>query len=185
MCRTVLITRLLLKTLTTIRVFFVVNLKRINVWFFSINNNFFKIILSLVYWRFTEKKTFVGNHKLEIKKRPLYGIYRLSSNIFDDRCFFLSVVCDVLANGVTGVFGPAAGDTAPIVQSICDYKEIPHIQTRWDINQKHGLCQINLYPHPSTLAKVVTETKHCYSVSARNSVIILLLRDADDRMETQ
>lgn len=83
--------------------------------------------------------------------------------------FFLFLVCDILSNGVTGVFGPAAGDTAPIVQSICDYKEIPHIQTRWDINQKHGLCQINLYPHPSTLAKVVTELKHpgSYPVSVR------------------
>lgn len=61
----------------------------------------------------------------------------------------------MLANGVTGMFGPVAGDTAPIVQSICDYKEIPHIQTRWDINQKRGSCQINLYPHPRTLAKVI------------------------------
>lgn len=115
---------------------------------------------------FYKKKKKKVSEIIEIKKYSLYGIDWLSSKIIDDCRFFLSVVCDVLANGVTGVFGPAAGDTAPIVQSICDYKEIPHIQTRWDINQKHGLCQINLYPHPSTLAKVVTETKHGYPVSA-------------------
>lgn len=67
----------------------------------------------------------------------------------------MCLVCEMLMNGVSGVFGPSAGDTAPIVQSICDYKEIPHIQTRWDINQKRGSCQINLYPHPSTLAEVI------------------------------
>lgn len=61
----------------------------------------------------------------------------------------------MLTNGVAGMFGPSVGDTSPIVQSICDYKEIPHIQTRWDINQKRGSCQINLYPHPRTLAKVI------------------------------
>ncbi|XP_050428924.1 glutamate receptor ionotropic, kainate 2-like [Adelges cooleyi] len=67
------------------------------------------------------------------------------------------VVCEMLGSGVAGVFGPSAGDTAPIVQSICDYKEVPHIQTRWDINQKRGSCQINLYPHPYTLAKALVD----------------------------
>ncbi|VVC31772.1 Ionotropic glutamate receptor, L-glutamate and glycine-binding domain,Receptor, ligand binding [Cinara cedri] len=66
-------------------------------------------------------------------------------------------VCDMLINGVSGMFGPSIGNTAPIVQSICDYKEIPHIQTRWDINQKRGSCQINLYPHPSTLSKALVD----------------------------
>jgi len=65
------------------------------------------------------------------------------------------VACEILAGGVSAVFGPTAGDTAPIVQSICDYKEIPHVQTRWDVGQRRGSCQINLYPHPSTLAKVI------------------------------
>ncbi|XP_050533361.1 glutamate receptor ionotropic, kainate 2-like [Daktulosphaira vitifoliae] len=68
-----------------------------------------------------------------------------------------NVACEMLSIGVVGVFGPSSGDTAPIVQSICDYKEIPHIQTRWDINQKRGSCQINLYPHPSTLVKALTD----------------------------
>ncbi|XP_060848999.1 glutamate receptor ionotropic, kainate 3-like isoform X1 [Rhopalosiphum padi] len=66
-------------------------------------------------------------------------------------------VCEMLVDGVSGMFGPSAGDTAPIVQSICDYKEIPHIQTRWDINQKRGSCQINLYPHPNTLAEALID----------------------------
>ncbi|XP_025421717.1 glutamate receptor ionotropic, kainate 3-like isoform X3 [Sipha flava] len=89
-------------------------------------------------------KIAAGGVKLDVVSKivPLY-------DSFETQHF----VCEMLTNGVSGVFGPSAGDTAPIVQSICDYKEIPHIQTRWDINQKRGSCQINLYPHPSTLAE--------------------------------
>lgn len=85
-------------------------------------------------------------------------IFEICFTVRDVYCFFVEV-CEILSNGVTGMFGPVAGDTAPIVQSICDYKEIPHIQTRWDINQKRGSCQINLYPHPTTLAKVISRLK--------------------------
>lgn len=83
-------------------------------------------------------------------------------------------MCEMLSNGVSGVFGPSVGDTAPIVQSICDYKEIPHIQTRWDINQKRGSCQINLYPHPSTLSKVCSTNRS--NIPINICTILQLLR---------
>lgn len=87
-------------------------------------------------------------------------------------------VCELLTNGVSGMFGPMAGDTAPIVQSICDFKEIPHIQTRWDINQKRGSCQINLYPHPNTLAKVITIHWNIimYHKLMCNNIMIMILQ---------
>lgn len=70
------------------------------------------------------------------------------------------------------MFGPPIGDTSPIVQSICDYKEIPHIQTRWDNNQKRGSCQINLYPHPNTLAQV-NKNIHKYNTVEKNLIEIV------------
>lgn len=85
-------------------------------------------------------------------------------------------VCEMLSNGVSAMFGPSFGDTAPIVQSICDYKEIPHIQTRWDINQKRGSCQINLYPHPSTLSKVSTNNIIIPIINMKNDVSYILYR---------
>jgi hypothetical protein len=66
-------------------------------------------------------------------------------------------VCHLLGQGVAGIFGPRAGPTSPIVQSICDTMDIPNVVTTWDTTQ---CCQdhlVNLYPHPSTLARVYME----------------------------
>ncbi|XP_066999471.2 glutamate receptor ionotropic, kainate 2 isoform X2 [Anabrus simplex] len=64
-------------------------------------------------------------------------------------------ICDkMLAEGVWAIFGPQSSHTAGHVQSICDVKEIPHIETRFDVKHKRQDILVNLYPHPTALAKV-------------------------------
>jgi ionotropic kainate glutamate receptor 2 len=63
-------------------------------------------------------------------------------------------VCHLLEQGVAGIFGPRAGTTSPVVQSICDTKDIPHVETTWITRQHRQDSLVNLYPHPSTLARV-------------------------------
>lgn len=57
--------------------------------------------------------------------------------------------------GVAGIFGPQSSLSTDYVQSICDAMEIPHIEMRFDSEQRRGACLINLYPHPSQLSKVL------------------------------
>uniref|UniRef100_A0A1B6GVG8 Ionotropic glutamate receptor C-terminal domain-containing protein n=1 Tax=Cuerna arida TaxID=1464854 RepID=A0A1B6GVG8_9HEMI len=66
-------------------------------------------------------------------------------------------VCDLMASSVAGVFGPQSEDTSDHVQSICDAMEIPHVQTRWNSRQRRGSCLVNLFPHPSTIAKIFVD----------------------------
>ena len=42
-------------------------------------------------------------------------------------------MCHSLSQGVAALFGPNSPYTAHHVQSICDSKEIPHIETRYDM----------------------------------------------------
>ncbi|XP_045593286.1 glutamate receptor ionotropic, kainate 2 isoform X4 [Procambarus clarkii] len=62
-------------------------------------------------------------------------------------------VCSLLKSGVAAIFGPQFGQTSAHVQSICDALEIPHIENRWDFRLTRDAYSVNLYPHPSTLAK--------------------------------
>ncbi|XP_046673759.1 glutamate receptor ionotropic, kainate 2-like [Homalodisca vitripennis] len=71
-------------------------------------------------------------------------------------------VCNMMRAGVAGIFGPHSVDTSDHVQSICDAKEIPHIEMRWDSRQRRGACLINLYPHPSTMSKVFVDLVKVY-----------------------
>lgn len=63
-------------------------------------------------------------------------------------------VCDLLPNGIAGVFGPRSESTANHIESICDAMEIPHIETRWDYKLNRDAFSINLYPHPFSLGQV-------------------------------
>jgi glutamate receptor, ionotropic, invertebrate len=68
--------------------------------------------------------------------------------------FFYWSVCELMSTGVAGIFGPQSEDTAEHVQSVCDTMEVPHIEMRWDLSQRRGACAVNLFPHPSVLARV-------------------------------
>ncbi len=64
------------------------------------------------------------------------------------------IVCGLLRNGVVAIFGPQDSIASMQVQSICETFEIPHVETRLDFESKRTDLSINLYPHPSILAKV-------------------------------
>ncbi|CAB3386125.1 Hypothetical predicted protein [Cloeon dipterum] len=62
-------------------------------------------------------------------------------------------VCNLAGRGVAAIFGPQSRTTAGMVQSICDNKEIPHIQTHWDPKEvPPNSVQINMYPEPHIFA---------------------------------
>ena len=62
-------------------------------------------------------------------------------------------MCGLLKSGVAGIFGPLSGIISEHVQSICDALEIPHVETRSDLETSRDELSINLYPRPSILAK--------------------------------
>lgn len=66
----------------------------------------------------------------------------------------LRAACELVNNGVAGIFGPQDKSTANHVQSMCDTLDIPHIAARWDSEPKRGNV-INLYPHPDALSMVL------------------------------
>jgi hypothetical protein len=75
--------------------------------------------------------------------------------------WFLAV-CFLLEQGVAGIFGPQAGSTSPLVQSMCDTMDIPHVETSWDTKQRRQDFLVNLHPHPSTLAGVSLKLDICH-----------------------
>jgi glutamate receptor, ionotropic, invertebrate len=65
-------------------------------------------------------------------------------------------ICKMMKNGISGiVHGPLAANSAVHVQSICDTKEMPLIETRFDYYTQQPI--INLHPHPETLGKMFFE----------------------------
>lgn len=78
-----------------------------------------------------------------VTKRIQYGnIFQASQNL-----------CKMMKNGVSGiVHGPLSPESAVHVQNICDTKEMPLLETRYDPNTQQPI--INLYPHPDMLAKM-------------------------------
>ena len=91
----------------------------------------------------------------------LKGQKYLSRNIKTLK-YFVSV-CHSLSQGVAALFGPTSPFTAHHVQSICDSKEIPHIETRWDyrVGPIREQYSINLFPYPPTISKVSCPCLSC------------------------
>ncbi|XP_068247412.1 glutamate receptor ionotropic, kainate 2-like isoform X2 [Palaemon carinicauda] len=95
-------------------------------------------------------------------------------------------VCSLLKTGVAAIFGPQSDQTSAHVQSICDALEIPHIENRWDFRLTRDAYSVNLYPHPSTLAKAYMDVlkalgwrKFCIIYQNNNGLIRVqeLLKD--------
>ncbi|XP_023035438.1 glutamate receptor ionotropic, kainate 2 isoform X3 [Drosophila willistoni] len=59
-------------------------------------------------------------------------------------------LCKMLKQNLVAVFGPTTNLAARHAMSICDAKELPFLDTRWDFDAQ--LPTINLHPHPSQLA---------------------------------
>ncbi|XP_047738082.1 glutamate receptor ionotropic, kainate 2 [Hyalella azteca] len=61
--------------------------------------------------------------------------------------------CQILRSGVAAILGPQSSHSCAHVQSMCAAKQVPHIQTRAYYPLDWSPYSINLFPHPSTLAK--------------------------------
>ncbi|XP_017466908.1 PREDICTED: glutamate receptor ionotropic, kainate 2 isoform X2 [Rhagoletis zephyria] len=59
-------------------------------------------------------------------------------------------LCKMLRQNLVAVFGPTSDMAAKHAMSICDAKELPFIDTRWDFGVQ--MPTVNLYPHASQLA---------------------------------
>lgn len=66
-------------------------------------------------------------------------------------------ICRLLSSRIVGIFGPSYQDSSNYVQSVCDNKEMPHIETHWDKYLTRSNCLVNLYPHPESLKNVYVE----------------------------
>ncbi|XP_053945127.1 glutamate receptor ionotropic, kainate 2 isoform X1 [Anastrepha ludens] len=64
-------------------------------------------------------------------------------------------LCKILRQNLVAVFGPTTDMAAKHAMSICDAKELPFIDTRWDFGVQ--MPTVNLYPHASQLAVVLKD----------------------------
>lgn len=71
-------------------------------------------------------------------------------------------VCDLMSNGVSGIFGPSSAVTSSHVQAVCDTMEIPHIQTLFNPYLTRATCSISLYPHHSTFSNILLRLVDAY-----------------------
>jgi len=68
----------------------------------------------------------------------------------DDSFHTSKKVCEFLGDGIISLVSPSSPKSAPQVRSICEAKEVPHIEVGMVFK---GSSSINLFPHPSSLAK--------------------------------
>ncbi|KAH8418012.1 hypothetical protein KR222_010349, partial [Zaprionus bogoriensis] len=64
-------------------------------------------------------------------------------------------LCKMLRQNLVAVFGPSTNLPARHALSICDAKELPFLDTRWDFATQ--LPTINLHPHPAQLGEALRD----------------------------
>lgn len=83
---------------------------------------------------------------VSVSKRVEYGNVHEASK----------ALCELMKDGISGVVhGPTSPDSATHVQNICDTKEMPLLETRYDPLTKQPI--INLHPHPEVLSKMLID----------------------------
>ncbi|KAL3280163.1 hypothetical protein HHI36_017663 [Cryptolaemus montrouzieri] len=68
-----------------------------------------------------------------------------------------SKTCQLLEVGAITIFGPDDPQNFEAIQSVCDAKEIPVVQTRWNYRPQRDSSIINFYPHPAQLSKAYVD----------------------------
>lgn len=68
-----------------------------------------------------------------------------------------TTACELMTESMVGIFGPSTEENANGVQSICDTKEIPYIETRWDDQQRRGSALVNIHPYPPIMSKAYVD----------------------------
>ncbi|XP_023228292.1 glutamate receptor ionotropic, kainate 1-like [Centruroides sculpturatus] len=65
----------------------------------------------------------------------------------------MKATCNLLDKGVAAIFGPESPSTSNLVESVARKYDIPYIQIAWNYIRQTNSYGVNLYPHPSSLAK--------------------------------
>ena len=100
---------------------------------------------------------------------------------------FIILVCDLVAQGITAIFGPSSILTSGITTSICESLEIPHIITHWNPEilgprrQKENMT-INIYPDTEVLSHAFAELIvdydwKSYTIIYENNENLMKLKD--------
>lgn len=63
--------------------------------------------------------------------------------------FPLGAACRQVQFGVQAIFGPSDPLLGPHVQSICDALDIPHLETRLDLESRSAARELSINLHPS------------------------------------
>lgn len=70
---------------------------------------------------------------------------------FQNKILYLA--CSQVRNGVYAIFGPSDPLLGSHIHSICDALDIPHLETRVDLDNDFREFSINLYPAQNYLNK--------------------------------
>ncbi|KAL3280164.1 hypothetical protein HHI36_017664 [Cryptolaemus montrouzieri] len=92
----------------------------------------------------------INNETAENEPKLVYKIMNIEEN---NPFQAMKKTCELLEEGVIAIFGPQNLKNFEAIQSVCDAKEIPVIQTRWNAKSRRGSTVINNYPHPDVLSK--------------------------------
>ena len=61
----------------------------------------------------------------------------------------------MLSKGVVAVLGPQSKANSDHIKSICDNFEVPFIETRPALTDRHQLSSINLHPDPDKMGDIL------------------------------
>ena len=61
----------------------------------------------------------------------------------------------MLSKGVVAVLGPQSKANSDHIKSICDNTEVPYIETRPALTERHQLSSINLHPDPDKMGDIL------------------------------
>ena len=67
------------------------------------------------------------------------------------------VLFAVLSKGVVAVLGPQSKANSDHIRSIADNTEVPYIETRPALTERHQLSSINLHPDPDKMGDILGE----------------------------
>lgn len=62
--------------------------------------------------------------------------------------------------GLVGIFGPSYSGTSEYVQSVCDSKEMPHVEVHEDNRETCASCLVNIHPHPPIITRAIIDLVH-------------------------
>ncbi|CAG9764246.1 unnamed protein product [Ceutorhynchus assimilis] len=72
-------------------------------------------------------------------------------------------ICSLLEKGVIGIFGPSSSHTSNYIHSICDNKEIPQIETHYDLKIDRSFCVVNLHPNARKISEFFVHLVRAYN----------------------